>query len=454
MRFVSSRGESAAVSLTDALFANLAPDGGLWCPERLEPLPASFFDRLNGMPPADVIRAVGLHLFDDAIPREDVEALVASSLDFPIPLVEIGDGVWALELFHGPTLAFKDVGARFMARLMRHAVEQTAEAGAAEGEPGGARRVASSPRPDGDTFVLVATSGDTGSAVARAFLDVPGFHVVVLFPEGRISEPQRKLMTTLGGNVTCLAVAGSFDDCQRLVKEAFADPELRGRVRLASANSINVGRLLPQVLYYFLAVAQLPPGLPKPIVATPSGNFGNLTAGLYAKRLGLPVERFVAATNINDVIPEYLETGVFRPRASWQTLSNAMDVGNPSNFERIRALYDGDLDALRRDLAGARFTDDEVVAAIAEVHAEHGYLLDPHSAVGWLAIQSLRSDYPLNPGVVLATAHPAKFPLAVEAAIGAEIDPPAALREPMSRPESSVPIAAEYAALRRFLVER
>ena len=330
------------------------------------------------MPSCEVIRTVGVHLFGDEIPAADVEELVSSSLDFPIPLVPIGDGVWALELFHGPTLAFKDVGARFMARLC--------------GTRSRARR------PDGDTIVLVATSGDTGSAVARAFLDVPGFRVVVLFPDGRISEPQRKLITTLGGNVSSLAVAGSFDDCQRLVKEAFADSELRSRLRLASANSINVGRLLPQVLYYFLAVSQLPPGSPKPIVATPSGNFGNLTAGLYAKRLGLPVERFVAATNVNDVVPEYLETGVFRPRPSWRTLSNAMDVGNPSNFERIRALYGGDLEALRADLAGARFTDDEVVAAIGAVHEQHGYLLDPHTAVGWLGDPLAAQCVSVEPG--------------------------------------------------------
>jgi threonine synthase len=448
MRFVSSRGQAPAVSLTDALFSGLATDGGLWCPERLEPLAPSFFEGLPGMPPAEVIRTVGLHLFGDEIAADDVEELVSSSLDFPIPLIAIGDGVWALELFHGPTLAFKDVGARFMARLMRHAVESRAgsESVVGAGSPPAGR--------DGETIVLVATSGDTGSAVARAFLGVPGFRVVVLFPDGRISEPQRKLITTLGGNVSSLAVAGSFDDCQRLVKEAFADPELRARLRLASANSINVGRLLPQVLYYFLAVAQLPPGSPKPIIATPSGNFGNLTAGLYAKRLGLPVERFVAATNVNDVVPEYLETGVFRPRPSWRTLSNAMDVGNPSNFERIRALYGGDLEALRADLAGARFTDDEVVAAIGAVHAEHRYLLDPHTAVGWLAIRSLRSEYPSSPGIVLATAHPAKFPSAVEAAIGTEIELPDALREPMGRPESVVPLAPDYAEFRRFLVDR
>ncbi|HVR30628.1 MAG TPA: threonine synthase, partial [Thermoanaerobaculia bacterium] len=437
---MSSRGLAGSVSFSHALFSNLAPDGGLWCPERLVPLDAAFFEHLPGLAPQHVARVVAAHLFGDEIPRPELDALVASSLDFPIPLRAIGDGVWALELFHGPTLAFKDVGARFMARIMDHRVRAAREtpgwgadggeasggtmdratgapgatrAGAAPGAGGAAAERASAA---GVTTVLVATSGDTGSAVAQAFLGLPGFRVVVLFPEGRISEPQRKLFTTLAGNVASLAVAGSFDDCQRLVKAAFADAELRGRMRLASANSINVGRLLPQVIYYFLAVSQLPPGSPPPVIATPSGNFGNLTAGLYAKRLGLGVRRFVAATNLNDVVPEYLETGVYRPRPSRRTLSNAMDVGDPSNFERIRHLYGGELDALRRDLAGSRHSDEEVEAAIARVYREHGYLLDPHTAVGWLAIQALRAEHAGSPGIVLATAHPAKFPAAVEAA--------------------------------------
>ena len=290
--------------------------------------------------------------------------------------------------------------------------------------------------------------------MARAFLGVPGFRVVVLFPDGRISEPQRKLITTLGGNVSSLAVAGSFDDCQRLVKEAFADPELRSRLRLASANSINVGRLLPQVLYYFLAVSQLPAGSPKPIIATPSGNFGNLTAGLYAKRLGLPVERFVAATNVNDVVPEYLETGVFRPRPSWRTLSNAMDVGNPSNFERIAP----STAAISKRCAptsparaspttrwwrrSARCTTSTAICSTPT----------PRSA-GWRSARCA-AEHPSSPGIVLATAHPAKFPIAVEAAIGSEIELPDALREPMGRPESVVPLGADYAEFRRFLVDR
>jgi threonine synthase len=441
MRFVSSRGQAGPVSFTDALFSGLAPDGGLWCPERLDPLPAGFLRRLSGMPAPEVVRAVAVHLFGGEVAPREVEDLAASSLDFPIPLIPIADGVWALELFHGPTLAFKDVGARFMARMMSHR-QRVAETAAAAGGRVGV---------GGETTVLVATSGDTGSAVALAFLGLPGFRVVVLYPDGRISEPQRKLFTTLGGNVESLAVAGSFDDCQRLAKAAFADRELRGRVRLASANSINVGRLLPQVLYYFLAVSQLPEGSTPPVIATPSGNFGNLTAGLYAKRLGLPVRRFVAATNINDVVPEYLETGVFRPRPSQRTLSNAMDVGDPSNFERIRHLYGSDLEALRRDLAGSRHSDDEVTTAIRRVHDQHGYLLDPHTAVGWLAIEALRAEHPGSPGIVLATAHPAKFPAAVERAIGRAIELPEALARPLARAETVTRMPADYAALRAFL---
>ena len=437
MRFVSSRGQARAVSFTQALFANLAPDGGLWCPERLAPLDGGFLERLHALAPGAVASRVAAHLLGDEIPREALDALIDQSLDFPIPLRPIGNGGWALELFHGPTLAFKDIGARCMARLMDHCGRATA----------GRDRASD----DGVITVLVATSGDTGSAVAHAFRGLAGFRVVVLYPDGRISEPQRKLFTTLGGNVSSLAVAGSFDDCQRLVKEAFADAGLCERLRLASANSINVGRLLPQVLYYFLAVAQLPAASQPPVIATPSGNFGNLTAGLYAKRLGLPVRRFVAATNVNDVVPEYLETGIFRPRPSLATLSNAMDVGDPSNLERILHLYGGDLDALRRDLAGSRHTDDEVTAAIRRVHADHGYVLDPHSAVGWLALEALRAEHPESPAIVLATAHPAKFPAAVEAALGIEIDVPPALEEPMSRPEATVKIAAAYGALREIL---
>ena len=279
------------------------------------------------------------------------------ALDFPIPLVQVTERVWALELFHGPTLAFKDVGARVQARLLHHFTDGT------------------------PLTILVATSGDTGSAVAQAFHGVPDTRVVVLYPEGQVSDVQEAQMASLGDNITAVAVRGTFDDCQRLVKQAFADDELRKHVWLTPANSINLGRLLPQVFYYFV-LARLRAATP--IVSVPSGNFGNLTAGLIAKRIGLPVRAFVAATNVNDVVPEYLRSGIYQPRPSVRTVANAMDVGAPSNFERMQALYDDDIDRMRRDVAGAAFDDARVVAEIGRVYREHGYLLDPHGAIAWL----------------------------------------------------------------------
>jgi threonine synthase len=309
-----------------------------------------------------------------------------------------------LELFHGPTFAFKDVGARFMARLMA-----------------GYRA-----REDGTLTVLVATSGDTGGAVADAFLGLPNIRTVVLYPQGQVSPLQERQFTTLEGNVQALAVSGTFDDCQRLAKEAFADRELRRSLRLTSANSINIGRLLPQIFYYFHAWAQLPEQ-GEAVVCTPSGNFGNLTAGLLAKRLGLPVAGFVAATNVNDVVPEYLATGTFSPRPSLRTISSAMDVGNPSNFDRMLALYDHDVEAMRRDVIGSAHTDDATRHAITEVFEAHGRVLDPHSAVAYLASRGVLRDRPDARVIFLATAHPAKFAEVVEPVIGRPVPMPSRL---------------------------
>jgi len=428
MRFVSTRGEAPAASLGTALFDGLAPDGGLYVPEAIEPWLPEEVAKLPSMSLADIGVRVLKPFAARAIDARTLRAVVHDALDFEIPLVEVEPGIYSLELFHGPTLAFKDVGARVMARLM-----------AALG---------------GDVTVLTATSGDTGSAVANAFYRIASARVVILYPDGRVSPTQEAQLTMFnnepGSNVRGYAITGSFDDCQRLVKEAFADKELRRRVPLTSANSINVGRLLPQMIYYFQAVAELKRqagDVPRTIVCTPSGNFGNLTAGLMAKRAGAPVARFVAATNVNDVVPQYLATGKFEPRASRHTIANAMDVGNPSNFERMQWLYGGDLEALRKDVTGSVHEDVEVKATIKDVFDRTGYLLDPHSAIGYLGL-TRRGGQERREGIFLATAHPAKFSEIVEPVIGKTIDRPAPLTQALERPRQIMHLDATLAAVR------
>jgi threonine synthase len=429
MKWVSTRGQSPPVPFIDALFAGTAPDGGLYFPDRFTPLPPATLERLKSADLATIGTVVGTHLLAGEITEQAMEPLVRDALDFPIPLVQVTDRVWVLELFHGPTLAFKDVGARTQARLLHHFTDGT------------------------PLTILVATSGDTGSAVAQAFYRVPDAHVFVLYPEGQVSDVQEAQMASLGENITAVAVRGTFDDCQRLVKQAFADDDLRAHVWLTPANSINLGRLLPQTFYYFL-LARLGSGMPDPyrdgrgpIVSVPSGNFGDLTAGLIAKRLGLPVSRFVASTNVNDVVPEFLKTGVYQPRPSVRTVANAMDVGAPSNFERMRAMYGDDLERMRQDIVGAAFDDARVVTEIGDVYRRHGYLLDPHGAIAWLGLQQQLEREADAVGVFLATAHPAKFREVVEPAIGQTVPLPAALNDALARPRHSVPIPASYPAL-------
>lgn len=439
MRFLSTNGKAPPVDLATALQQGLAPDGGLYMPERLPRFPEGFVASLAGADMAET----GVRLlapFLDGVGEEDRRRLIAAALDFEVPLRCLDDGLYVLELFHGPTLAFKDVAARFLARFMGHLSDGS---------------------PERPLTVLVATSGDTGSAVAQAFLGVPGTRVAVLFPRGRVTPLQEKQFTTLGGNVEALAVDGSFDDCQRLVKAAFAERELTETLSLTSANSINVGRLLPQMVYYVHAAAQLPPGSPPPWIAVPSGNFGNLTAGLIAHRCGLPVERFVAASNANDVVPEYLETGTYRARPSLATISNAMDVGNPSNFARMEALYGG-VEALRRDVAGSRHGDGETRAAIREVYDRYGYVVDPHTAVAFLGLREARrgvgegalssSSLKRAPGIFLSTAHPVKFREHVEPLVGHRIEVPERLAVCLERPSRAVPLAADLTGLKDFLL--
>ena len=423
MKWVSTRGGSPPVPFIDALFAGTAPDGGLYMPERLDPLPAGSIESLRGADIVDIGTCVGAHLLRGEITADALRPLVADALDFPIPLVQVSDRIWALELFHGPTMAFKDVGARTQARLLHHFTDGT------------------------PLTILVATSGDTGSAAAQAFHRVPDTRVVVLYPAGKVSDVQEAQMASLGDNVTALAMRGTFDDCQRLVKDAYADDELRAHVWLTPANSINLGRLLPQTFYYFLTAR-----LGAPVVSVPSGNFGNLTAGLIARRLGLPIRRFVAATNINDTVPEYLRTGCYEPRPSVRTVANAMDVGAPSNLERMQALYGGSVDALRRDVAGFAYDDARVVAEIGNVYRQHGYLLDPHSAIAWLAIHDYLATDPDAHGVFVATAHPAKFREVVEPAIGRSIPLPPVLADAIERPRHAISMEIDYQALRDFLM--
>ncbi len=388
-------------------------------------------EALRGRPWPEAAAAVARHLLADEIPADVLDATVKDALDFPMPLQEIRPGVFVLELFHGPTLAFKDVGARFMARSL-----------AGFHDPGA-----------GPLTVLAATSGDTGSAVARAFLGLEGTRVVVLFPEGQVSRLQESQFTTLGGNVLALAVQGTFDDCQRLAKEAFADEELRDALLLTSANSINVGRLIPQIFYYFQGWAALPGKASGALFSVPSGNFGNLTAGLMARRLGLPGAGFVAATNANDVVPAYLRTGRYRARPSVRTISNAMDVGAPSNFARIMALYGGDGAALGADVTGSAWTDDDTRACIRRVHEAHGRVIDPHTAVGLLGLEKALEEGRGEVGIVLATAHPAKFAETVEPLIGRSVPLPPALEECLRRERRVTRIDPRYEALRGTLLD-
>ena len=423
MNWISTRGASPPVSFREALVAGQAPDGGLYLPERLDPLPVAEVRALPGRSVAALAARVGGHVLAGDLPPGDLASLLSAALDFPLPLVQLDERTWVLELFHGPTLAFKDVGARVQARLLRYCAAHA------------------------PLTVLVATSGDTGGAVAQAFAGAPRTRVVVLYPKGQVSDVQEAQFATVGGNVQAVAVAGTFDDCQALVKQAFADAALRRDVRLTPANSINVGRLLPQSFYYFLTA-----GLDRPIISVPSGNFGNLTAGLLAARLGLDVGRFVAATNSNDVVPRYLETGQYESRASRRTVANAMDVGAPSNLERMRALYGDDVTRLRADVTGVAFDDGSVFQAIADVHRQHGYVLDPHSAIAWLGLQHALAAAPSGTtGVLLATAHPAKFPAVVSRALGTAVDVPPALADALARPRMRTDMPANYAALASLL---
>lgn len=430
MKYYSTNNKTLTASLKDAVLQGLAPDNGLYMPENIPVLSPDFYRGIHELDFDDIALAVSGAFIGSDIPENELKRIVTQTLTFDAPLVNVENGISALELFHGPTMAFKDFGARFMSQLLRYFASQISR----------------------EIVILVATSGDTGSAVANGFLGVEGIKVVVLYPSGKVSEIQEKQFTTLGRNITALEVDGTFDDCQRLVKTAFLDSELRDQYFLTSANSINIARLIPQTFYYFYGYARRQ-RRDKPVVfSVPSGNFGNLTAGLFAKRMGLPVARFVAATNRNDVVPEYLRDGVMTSRPSVQTISNAMDVGNPSNFARMMDLYQNDVEAVRRDIVGYAFSDPETQAAIAHVSRETGYVLDPHGAVGYLGMKKFLTDSALDAnGIFLETAHPAKFREVVEEALGTPIALPDTLARFAQGVKQSIPTRSEYSAFRQVL---
>ncbi len=432
MRFYSTSSRNLLLGAREAVLQGLAADKGLFMPEKIPCLPQPVLKQLDRLSLQEIAFETAKLFFGDSIPRDNLREIVYEAINFPAPLVRVRENIYSLELFHGPTLAFKDFGARFMAQMTAALVKDSG------------RRL----------FVLVATSGDTGSAVANGFLGMPRIEVILLYPKGKVSKVQEMQLTTLGRNVTALEIEGVFDDCQALVKAAFVDDELRAAVQLSSANSINIARLIPQSFYYLHAFGQLGCAAQPLVFSVPSGNFGNLTGGLLAKRMGLPVSRFIAATNINDVVPEYLKNGLFVPRPSLPTMSNAMDVGSPSNFARMLDLYDGSVEKMRKDLWGASFNDEETKAAICATARDYGYLLDPHGAVAYLALcRYMEESGTPGTGVFLETAHPAKF---IDAYAGMEQQPqmPESLRQCLDREKSALPMPADFAAFKKYLLSR
>ncbi|CAH1000998.1 Threonine synthase [Neolewinella maritima] len=440
MQFYSTNDVTHRVSVEEAIFRGLPADKGLYMPERIDPLPASFFRELPELSFTEIGFRVTRQLLGDEINDTDLRTIVEGAINFPAPVVQLDEQKYVLELFHGPSLAFKDFGARFMSRLMGYYNRGK----------------------EHELIILVATSGDTGGAVAAGFYDTPGIQVVILYPSGKVSALQEKQLTTLGKNIHALEIDGTFDDCQAIVKQAFLDAPLRERLRLSSANSINISRLIPQTFYYFEAVKQL--GIAGDPIAfcVPSGNFGNLTAGLIARQLGLPIHHFIAATNQNDVVPRFLTSGTYDVKPSIPTLSNAMDVGAPSNFARMVNLF-GHLDGkqtiaanthtdLQDILSGYSFDDQTTESAVREVEQQYGYTIDPHGAVGYLALDAWQNTHPATRGVILETAHPSKFKPDVERILGHPIHVPQRLAELADKEKVAHPFAASYLPIKEWLL--
>ena len=432
MRFYSTNSPQTTVSAQEALFHSLPSDKGLYMPTPLPKLGASFFNDIADQSLADIGFAISKALFGDEISTADLEELTHHAFPFDTPIVELEAGkTTVLELFHGPSLAFKDVGARYMAALMSHYSRRT----------------------DKEVNILVATSGDTGGAVAMGFHNVPGVRVSILYPSGRVSDLQEKQLTTLGGNVQAFEVDGTFDDCQAIVKQAFVDAELNNALSLSSANSINIFRLIPQGFYYVRAFGQVR-HYGKPVVfSTPSGNFGNLSAGVMVQQMGLPVEHFVAATNLNKVVPSYIESGTYLPMSSVATISNAMDVGSPSNFVRLAHLYGDDYNRFKTNMSGYFYDDEQTRLGMKQIYDQYGYVSCPHTAIGIMGLQAYFSENKSNTlGIALATAHPSKFKPLVEEVLGVDIDVPERLAVLANRPKHSIHIPASYGAFKESLL--
>ena len=450
MKYYSTNHKAPLASLQQTVEQGLAPDRGLYMPERLNLLPNTFFEHIEEMSFQELSFEVARALFGEDVNHNDLRCIVYDTLNFETPVVKVRDNIHALELFHGPTLAFKDVGARFMARLLQYFIRKDQT------------ETASAPH---RVNVLVATSGDTGSAVANGFLGVDGIHVYVLYPKGKVSHIQESQFTTLGQNITALEVDGVFDDCQALVKSAFMDDELKLHMTLTSANSINVARFLPQAFYYFNAFAQLKREgmlniaanskgqlVSNLVFCVPSGNFGNVTAGLFAAHMGLPVKHFIAANNANSVFYNYLRTGLYKPQASKQTIANAMDVGAPSNFARIIDLYDNQWAKIKNDIGGATYTDDHIRRTMKTCYDTTNYVLDPHGACGYQALcEQLQPD---ETGVFLETAHPAKFKETVDSVDGIDITIPPRLRQFMEGKKQSIPMTRRFDDFKQFLLQQ
>lgn len=431
MKYYSTNKKVEGVSLEDAVVKGLAEDKGLFMPNSIKALPQTFFDTIETLSFQEIAYTVADAFFGEDVEAEALKKIVYETLNFDTPIVPVTDTIYSLELYHGPTLAFKDVGGRFMSRLLGYFIQKQAKT---------------------KVNVLVATSGDTGSAVANGFLGVEGIHVYVLYPKGLVSPIQECQFTTLGQNITALEVDGTFDDCQALVKSAFMDAELNAHMKLTSANSINVARFLPQSFYYFYAYAQLKKlnKNKEVVMCVPSGNFGNITAGLFAKRMGLPIKRFIAANNRNDIFLQYLQTGQYNPRPSISTIANAMDVGDPSNFARVLDLYENSHEVIKAEISGVSYDDEQIAVALKTCFEETDYLLDPHGACGY---QALKDGLQVNEtGVFLETAHPAKFLETVERIIGQKVDIPHKLQEFMKGEKQSLELSKDFAGFKKYLL--